>query len=211
MTTRGSAPISPWNPLAPLVLASTSTTRRQLLNDAGFAVECEGSGVDERALESQTNGLPPTELALALAKAKALAVAKRRPDRIVIGADQILSCEGEIFHKPQGLTDAERQIGRLSGRTHRLHSAVAVADGGVIVEGFVEEARLTMRELDRGAIRRYVEAAGAHRVTASVGGYQLEGLGIHLFARIEGDHSTILGLPLLPLLGRLRARGCLAF
>ena len=200
-----------WSRSSPLLLASTSTTRRLLLVGAGLAVECEAPGVDERALEAETQELSPAELALALAKAKALAVAARRPDGIVIGADQVLSSDGEMFHKPQDLSEAERQIGRLSGRTHCLHSAVAIAEGGVIVDGFVEEARLTMRGLDPRAIRHYVEVAGIERVTASVGGYQLEGLGIHLFSRIEGDHSTILGLPLLPLLERLRARGCLAF
>lgn len=200
-----------WTGPGPLVLASTSATRRHLLEQAGIAVLCEAPGIDERALESEHRGLAPRDLALMLAEAKAVAVSTRWPGHIVVGADQVLQCEGELLHKPVSLADAGGQIGKLSGRRHHLHAAVAIAEDGLISDSFVEDAHLTMRDLDAAAIARYVEAAGLDRVTASVGGYQLEGLGIHLFSCIEGDHSTILGLPLLPLLERLRKRGCLAF
>lgn len=200
-----------WTGSRPLVLASTSATRRHLLEHAGIVVLCDAPGIDERAVEREHRGLGPRDLARMLAEAKALAVSARRPGHIVVGADQVLQCEGELLHKPIDLADAAGQIAKLSGRRHHLHAAVAIAEDGRITDGFVEDANLTMRDLDAAAIARYVEAAGFDRVTASVGGYQLEGLGIHLFSRIEGDHSTILGLPLLPLLDRLRRRGCLVF
>ena len=200
-----------WTGPGPLVLASTSATRRHLLEQAGIAVLCEAPGIDEREVERENGGLSPRDLARKLAEAKALAVSTRWPGHIVVGADQVLQCEGELLHKPGSLADAAGQIAKLSARRHHLHAAVAIAEDGRITDGFVEDAHLTMRALDAAAIARYVDAAGIDRVTASVGGYQLEGLGIHLFSHIEGDHSTILGLPLLPLLERLRIRGCLAF
>lgn len=138
-------------------------------------------------------------------------MAVRRPDRVVLGADQVLECDGKLFHKPADLAQAREQIAALAGRTHALHSAVALAVDGYVAETFVETAHLTMRPLDPGQVAAYVDLAGADKVRASVGGYQLEGLGIHLFSEIAGDHSTILGLPLLPLLARLRDRGLLAF
>lgn len=194
----------------PIILASTSRTRRDLLLGAGIEAEAVAPQVDERAIEREADGLPPADLALRLAEAKARAGATLRPGRLVIGADQVLEEGGRVFHKPADAEAACAQIAALQGRTHRLLSAVAVARDGA-VESFVEEARLTMRSLPGEAIARYVSLAGERAVTGSVGGYQLEGLGVHLFARIEGDHSTILGLPLLPLLARLRALGALAF
>jgi septum formation protein len=204
-------PASPWRGDLPLLLASTSATRRALLASAGLAVDTESPGVDERAVEAACAGLPPEALARRLAEAKASAVAARRPERVVVGADQVLECDGTLFHKPADLTAAAAQITALAGRTHALRSAVALAVDGAVVESFVETAHLTLRPLDAAAIAAYVALAGPDRVCASVGGYQLEGLGIHLFAAIAGDHSTILGLPLLPLLARLRARGWLSF
>jgi septum formation protein len=202
---------SPWRGDLPLLLASTSATRRALLASAGLAVDTESPGVDERAVEAACAGLPPEALARRLAEAKASAVAARRPERVVVGADQVLECDGTLFHKPADLAAARAQIAALAGRTHALRSAVALAVDGAVVESFVETAHLTLRPLDAAAIAAYVDLAGPDRVCASVGGYQLEGLGIHLFAAIAGDHSTILGLPLLPLLARLRARGWLSF
>lgn len=209
-----SAPIwplsaSPWRGSRPLLLASTSATRRALLASAGLTVETESPGVDERAVEADCAGLAPEALARRLAEAKAAAVAARRPERVVVGADQVLECDGTLFHKPADPAAARAQIAALAGRTHALRSAVALAVDGAVVESFVETAHLTMRPLDAAAIAAYVDLAGPDRVCASVGGYQLEGLGIHLFAVIAGDHSTILGLPLLPLLARLRSRGWL--
>lgn len=203
-------PAALWLGPRPLLLASTSPTRRALLASAGLSVETRNPEVDERAVEAGCAGLAPPDLALRLARAKAEAVARREPGRVVVAADQVLACDGATFHKPADAAAARAQLARLAGRTHALHSAVALADAGGAVESFVETARLTMRPLDDGAIAAYVALAGSH-VLGSVGAYQLEGLGIHLFTQIAGDHSTILGLPLLPLLARLRARHLLAF
>lgn len=198
-----------WLAPEPLLLASASATRRDLLTGAGLPVETAPARIDERALEAEGGALAPAELARRLARAKAAEVAGRHPGRIVVGADQVLECEGQIFHKPADRAAAQAHLARLQGRTHALHSAVAILHGGD-GETFVETARLTMRPLDAGAIDAYLRLAGA-AVTTSVGAYQLEGLGIHLFARVEGDHATILGLPLTPLLARLRGMGLLAF
>ncbi len=201
---------SPWLGSEPLLLASTSPTRRLLLEGAALPVEAAAPDVDERALEARSSGLAPASLARRLAEAKAGSVAARYPDRVVIGADQVLDLDGRVFHKPRDAADACAQLERLAGRTHALHSAVAFA-GRIAAESLVETAHLTLRRLDRRAIAAYVACVGEARVRASVGGYQLEGPGIHLFERVEGDHSTVLGLPLLPLLARLRAADLLAF
>jgi septum formation protein len=198
-----------WLGKEPLLLASTSATRRLLLESAGLPVEAEAPEVDERAVEAGTAG-SPEDLARRLAGEKALAVSRRRPGRVTVGADQVLELEGAVLHKPADRAGARSQIARLSGRTHTLHTAFAVAlDGAVRHEG-LDSAHLTMRPLDAAAVGRYLDLAG-DAVTQSVGGYQLEGAGIHLFERVEGDHSTILGLPLLRLLGALRGMGLLAF
>ncbi|MCF4124019.1 Maf family protein [Methylobacterium sp. SyP6R] len=199
-----------WRGPAPLLLASTSPTRRALLASAGLDPETRSPGVDERAVEAEAAGLSPARLAERLAAAKAAAVGACAPDRVVIGADQVLDLDGTVFHKPSDRAGAAAHLARLQGRTHALHSAVALAVDGAVAEVFVVTARLTMRPLDQTGIAAYLDGAGP-AVTGSVGAYQLEGVGIHLFDRIEGDHSTILGLPLLPLLARLRARGLLAF
>lgn len=201
---------SPWLGPEPILLASASPTRRLLLEGAGLPVETTAPDVDERALEVDSPGLSPSDLARRLAEAKAGSVAARYPGRVVIGADQVLDLDDRVFHKPADAHEARAQLVRLAGRTHTLHSAVALA-GRMPAETFVETARLTLRPLDTGAIAAYVACVGEARVCASVGGYQLEGPGIHLFERVEGDHSTILGLPLLPLLARLRAAGLLRF
>lgn len=201
---------TPWLGPAPLLLASTSTTRRLLLDSAALPVETAAPDVDERAVEAAAGSLSPPALAEALAQAKAQAVAARHPGRIVLGADQVLACDGTVFHKPADARAARDHLARLSGRTHHLHAAVALVRDGA-TETFVETARMTMRALDAAAIEAYITCAGESRVCASVGGYQLEGPGIHLFERVEGDHSTVLGLPLLPLLARLRAAGLLRF
>lgn len=198
-----------WLAPAPLLLASASATRRDLLASAGLPVETEPARIDERALEAEGGEIVPADLARSLARAKAEEVAARHPGRVVIGADQVLECEGRIFHKPADLKAAHAHLARLQGRTHQLHSAVAILRDGR-AEDFAETARLTMRPLDAEAIDAYLRLAGV-AVTTSVGAYQLEGLGIHLFERVEGDHSTILGLPLTPLLARLRGMGLLAF
>ncbi|WP_232629563.1 Maf family protein [Methylobacterium sp. Leaf118] len=198
-----------WRPAEPLLLASGSPTRRDLLASAGLPVETCPADIDERAVEAQAGALPPPALALRLAAVKAQAVAARHPGRIVLGADQVLDLDGTLFHKPADAAAAAVHLARLQGRTHALHAAVALVHEGR-VETFLETARLTMRPLDTAAIDTYLRIAGP-AVTRSVGAYQLEGAGIHLFARVEGDHSTVLGLPLLPLLERLRAGGLLTF
>ena len=201
---------SPWLAPAPLLLASTSATRRLLLESAALPVETTSPEVDERAIEEASGDLSPQGLAQALAKAKAEAVAARNPGRVVVGADQVLALGDTVFHKPADAAAAREHLARLAGRTHVLHSAVALVNGGA-AEVFVETARMTMRPLGPEAIDAYIACAGVERVRASVGGYQLEGPGIHLFARVEGDHTTVLGLPLLPLLARLRGAGLLSF
>ena len=201
-------PVGIWRRDDELVLASTSQTRRLLLEAAGLPVKAVAPDVDERALEAGEEHLPAV-LAQKLAAAKAEAVSDQYPDRIVVGADQVLALGETIFHKPEDEQAAKAHLSRLQGRSHQLHSAVAVVSSGR-TEVIIESATLTMRELDQTAIDHYVDAAGDH-VRTSVGGYQLEGLGIHLFERVDGDHTTILGLPMLSLLAQLRRLGALAF
>ncbi|MCG7392727.1 Maf family protein [Microvirga sp. ACRRW] len=200
-----------WSPTEKLLLASTSTTRLTLLVSAGLFVETQSPNVDERAIEqaAQSEKLDPPGLAARLAAEKALAVSLRHPERVVLGADQVLACGGKVFHKAEDREAAHRQLQALSGKSHSLHSAGAIAIGGKVVESFVATATLTMRPLTNDAIDLYLELAGPD-VLHSVGIYQYEGFGVHLFESVEGDHSTILGLPLLPLLSALRRLGCLA-
>ncbi|HEX2556314.1 MAG TPA: Maf family protein [Microvirga sp.] len=202
---------SVWTDPAPLLLASTSPTRRALLESAGIPVEIEAPGVDERAVEAAARGegLDPPGLALRLAAEKALAVSRRRPGRLALGADQVLDLDGRVLHKAPDREAAVAKLLALAGRRHALRAAVALARDGAVVDAFVESAVLAMRPLGRPAVERYLDAAGPD-VLGSVGAYQIEGLGVHLFEAVDGDHATILGLPLLPLLARLRARGCLA-
>jgi septum formation protein len=189
-----------------IVLASGSEVRRTLLANAGVPFDVTPAALDERAAEQPLleTGASVEDIALALAMAKAVAVSEKRPEAIVIGADQMLELDGERLTKPTDMEAARRQLLRLSGRMHRLHSTVACARGGQIMWDHVESPRLTMRKLDPAEIGRYLAAAGP-TVLASVGVYQLEGLGVRLFDRIEGDYFAILGLPLLPLLKFLRA------
>ena len=190
-----------------LVLASGSAIRRQLLSNAGLSFEVAPAQIDERAAEEPllSAGAKPEDVALALAMAKALSVSEIRPGDLVIGADQVLDFEGERLIKPADMDAARRQLLRLAGRTHRLCSAVACARGGDIIWQCVDTAALKMRPLQPAAASHYLARAG-EAVLQSVGAYQLEGLGVQLFERIEGDYFAILGLPLLPLLGFLRGR-----
>lgn len=198
-----------WLTAHPLVLASRSEVRRTLLQAAGIPVEVSVPDLDERAVEAGAGSLSPGEAALLLAQEKALATALSHPGRLVLGADQTLALGFERFTKPVDHDAARRQLQRLRGRTHELCAAVAIARDRQVVFSHCDVARLTMRPLSEQFIDAYLETAGA-AVTSSVGGYQLEKLGIHLFERIEGDHFTILGLPLMPLLGFLRGQGCVA-
>jgi len=198
-----------WLAGGPLVLASKSAARRALLEAAGIPVEIEPADIDERAVEARA-GLSDAETAAALlAREKAKAVAAKHPDRMVLGADQTLALGERRFSKAADRAGAREQIAALRGRTHTLHSAVAVVRAGAVVFEHVDAAHLTMRAFSDEFLDAYLDAAGAV-ATVSVGGYQLEGLGIQLFERVEGDHSTVLGLPLLPLLDWLRWSGHLA-
>jgi septum formation protein len=198
-----------WRADEPLVLASRSESRRAVLAAAAIPVEVLPADIDERAMEAQAGAKSPSEIALLLARAKACAVAGKRPGRLVLGADQTLALGERLFAKPADLAGARDQLKSLRGRTHELHSGlVLVRDQAVLFEQ-CETARLTMREFSDRFLESYLETVG-HAVTASVGGYQVEGAGIQLFERIDGDHFTILGLPLLPLLHYLRRAGCLA-
>jgi septum formation protein len=198
-----------WRGAEPLILASQSRARQAVLAGAGIAFEAVPADVDERALQ-QTSGLSsPGDIATLLAREKAVAVSSRHPGRLVVGADQTLALGERLFSKPAGRAQAAEQLRVLAGRTHELHSAVAVARDGETAFSHISVASMTMRPLDDNAISAYLDAAG-EAVTASVGAYQLEGLGIHLFERVEGDHFTILGLPLLALLEFLRGQHLLA-
>lgn len=199
-----------WRAAEPLLLASGSATRAGMLRAAGIPVDTLKPDIDERAAEAPllAQGVEGEAIAAALACAKALHVSVMKPGRFVLGADQTLTCESQIFHKPENFAGAAAQIATLAGRTHELHSAFVLArDGEILAEGG-QTARLTMRRLELEFIATYVELAGP-AVLTSVGGYQLEGLGSQLFAAIEGDHFTILGLPLLAVLEALREQGAL--
>jgi septum formation protein len=198
-----------WRGTEPLILASKSPARQALLANAGIPFEVIAADVDERAIELASGLAAPGEVAALLAREKALAVSLQHRSRFVVGADQTLALGNQRFSKPAGRAEAIRQLQALAGRTHELHSAVAVAREGKQLWSDTGVARMTLRPLDDVAVSAYLDAAGA-AVTTSVGSYQLEGLGVHLFEQIDGDHFTILGLPLLPLLKFLRSRQLLA-
>lgn len=200
-----------WLAAEPLILASGSATRRDMLTAAGIPVEVVKPDIDERAVEKPLvdRDVPADQVAAALACAKALAVSRDRPGRFVLAADQTLTCGGIAFHKPADIPAAEWQIASLAGRTHELHSAFVIARDGVPLAEGLEAASLTMRTLHADFIARYLAMIGVAALS-SVGGYQLEGPGAQLFDRIEGDHFTILGLPLLAVLASLRELDCLA-
>ena len=198
-----------WRGDTPLILASQSRARQMLLANAGSDFEAAPAHIDERAIQDAAGPALPSTIAALLAREKALVVSARKSGRHVVGADQTLALGDRLFNKPDGRALAFEQLRALAGRTHELHSAIAVVRDGKILFEHVAIARLTMRPLRDSEIATYLDEAG-DAVTSSVGAYQLEGLGVHLFDRIEGDHFTILGLPLLPLLGFLRGEGLLA-
>lgn len=192
----------------PLVLASGSSTRRTLLSAAGVPIEVVPADLDERALEAGAQTLVPPAIAALLARGKAAAVARRHPGRLVLGADQMLALGSERFAKPADRAAARAQLRALAGRTHELHSAIAFVQETTVLFEYVDTARLTMRTLSERFLDNYLDAVGS-AATASVGAYQIEGLGIQLFERVDGDYFTVLGLPLLEVLNFLRRRGCL--
>jgi septum formation protein len=200
-----------WLGEKPLVLASGSRTRFELLIAAGIPVEMIRPDVDERAIADpqEKRGVAADQIAKSLAHAKALVIAKKALGYYVLGADQTLACGGRMLHKPVDRQSAAEQLAFLSGKTHQLHSAVVIARNNKTVVSFVGTAKLTMRKLTPAMIAIYLDAAG-DTVQDSVGGYQLERTGVHLFRRINGDHSTILGLPILETLAHFRALGLVA-
>ena len=198
-----------WRGDAPLILASQSRARQTLLGEAGIEFVAIPADIDERAVQQSAALVAPGDVAAHLAREKALAIALFEPGRYVVGADQTLAVGKTLFSKPACRIAAAEQLRALAGRVHELHSAVAVARDGRILFEDVSVARMSMRQLSDAQIAAYLDEAG-ERVTTSVGAYQLEGLGVHLFERIDGDHFTILGLPLLPLLAFLRHQGLLA-
>ncbi len=201
--------MSLWRGKYPLMLASQSRARQMLLANAGIEFEAVAAGIDERAVQQASSLSAPGDIAAHLAREKALSVSMRRPNNFVIGADQTLALGTRLFTKPDSRAQAAEQLRMLAGHSHELHSAVAVARDGKILFESADIARMTMRRLGEAEIEAYLNEAGA-AVTSSVGAYQLEGPGVHLFERIEGDHFTILGLPLLALLAFLRSERLLA-
>jgi septum formation protein len=201
--------MSLWRGKYPLILASQSRARQTLLVNAGLSLEAIAAEIDERAVQQASSLSAPGDIAALLAREKALSVSMRRPGNFVIGADQTLALGTRLFTKPNSRAEATEQLRTLAGRSHELHSAVAVARDGKILFESADIARMTMRWLGEAEVEAYLDEAGA-AVTSSVGAYQLEGLGVHLFEGIEGDHFTILGLPLLPLLAFLRSERLLA-
>lgn len=181
-----------------------------LLSNAGLEFEAHAAKIDERAIEAplEINGASPDTVALVLAKAKAEEVSARFPGALVIGSDQTMSLGEQVFHKPRDMADAGNHLMLLSGQTHRLNSAIAIMRDGDLLWQHVSHAALTMRALSAGFIARHLARVG-EKALGSVGAYQLEGEGIQLFDKIDGDYFTILGLPMLPLLGKLRELGAL--
>lgn len=194
-----------------LVLASASAARRAVLQAAGLRFEAVAAAVDEAAIKeaAQAEGIPPADAALMLAEAKAERVARRHPDALVIGCDQLLVCEGAWYDKPADLAAARAQLQALRGRSHELVTAVVCHRHGRRVWQHLAVPRLAMRDFSDEFLAAYLALEG-EALLGSVGAYRLEGPGVHLFSRIQGDHSAILGLPLLELLGFLRQHGVVA-
>ena len=189
----------------PLILASGSAARAEMLRGVGVPFEIDRPTLDERAVEAplRAAGAGGAQIAAALALAKALEVSARHPGRYVLGGDQTLQADADLLSKPNGRAGAKEHLRLLSGRSHQLHAAAVLARDGETLLSLSEVATLTMRSLSEDFIETYLNAAG-EAVLGSVGAYQIEGLGLHLFERIEGQHPVIMGLPLQPLMEGLR-------
>lgn len=188
-----------------LVLASASPFRRMLLENAGIHFQAKAANIDERAIEGQSErqGSAPEEVALILAEAKARNVGAAFPGDIIIGSDQTMSLGARVYHKPKDIEEARDHLLSLSGQTHQLNSAIVLTQGNEIIWKHVSSARMSVRPLSADFIEGHLRRVG-DKALLSVGAYQLEGEGIQLFEKIEGDYFTILGLPMLPLLAKLR-------
>jgi septum formation protein len=197
-----------WLAARPLLLASKSKVRRNLLVAAGIPIEVHAAELDERSVEAGAPTNEPSAIAAHLAREKALFVGRSDPGGLVLGADQVLALEGKRFAKPSDRAAARAQLRALSGQLHSLHSAVACVQNGAVAFEHVSVARLAMRPLSDRFIDTYLDAAG-EAALESVGAYQLEDLGSQLFEHVDGDYFAILGLPLLEVLDFLRWRGCL--
>ena len=188
-----------------LILASSSASRQTLMRNAGLTFSAIPADIDERALDEQLEreGASPEEVALELARAKALAVSALHPQALVLGCDQTMALGSRVYHKPKTMAEAEAHLLSLSGKAHRLNSAAVLVRKGEVVWKTISGAELLVRSLSPEFVSRYLQRVG-EKALSSVGAYQLEGEGIQLFTSIEGDYFTILGLPLLPLLTKLR-------
>lgn len=193
-----------------LILASGSPFRKAMLVDAGLDIEAVPAEIDERAVEAPlaNSGVSPEDVAMILAEAKAIEVSQRRPGALVLGCDQTLSLGDEVFHKPADMEGARRRLLALSGKTHQLNSAAVLVRDGAVLWRHVGIASLTMRQFEPAFIGRHLARVG-DKALSSVGAYQIEGEGIQLFKKVEGDHFTIVGLPLMPLLAELRRLGAI--
>ena len=197
-----------WLGIEPLLLASASRVRQALLRNAGIAIEICPAAIDERAVEAASPSPDPAAVAALLAREKARAVERRHPGRLVLGGDQVLAFSSRRLAKPVDREAARAQLDALRGQTHELVSAVALVRDGTILFEHADAARLTMRPFSERFLDGYLDAVGV-AATESVGAYQLEGLGVQLFDRVEGDYFTVLGLPLMPVLSFLRRQGYL--
>ena len=189
-----------------IVLASTSASRKAMLKAAGVAFEAFPEGIDERAIAAALGDAAPGSIALALAEAKALAVSRERPDRLVLGSDSLVVCGDRRFDKPASRDEAADHLAWFSQRTIELHSAAALARDGAVVWRSGDVARLMVRELSAAFIDSYLDAEWP-AVSYCVGVFRIEGPGVQLFSAIDGDHFTVLGMPLLPVLAALRDFG----
>ncbi|UXM95259.1 Maf-like protein [Bartonella sp. HY329] len=189
-----------------LILASLSPFRAGLLKNAGLSIAIEGAQLDERVVERDIGAVSPKKLAEILSLAKACDVSKRFPNALVIGCDQTLELDGDVIHKPKDMEEARRRLMAMSGKVHHLHSGIVLVKNQEIIWSSVETANMHVRILEPSFIGYYLERVG-NKVLSSVGAYQIEGEGIQLFDKIDGDYFTIIGLPLIPLLNKLRQLG----